>query len=603
MMDVTSDGATSTGVDFLVARSRRLAKDGETNDALTALQEASALESDNTAVRKAWEDIKSPGDTLDILCRSLTLHDETNDQDILHRALLASTSSHTEQDASHALKTLLDVNNERNIAHRDEVVGSLLSQSTAQKALGKMMAANPTATFHSLRHLGIETMQGLTKTCLSPAVWQNDEDRLKCVKDTFTLCLAMLLEPNASSKTESSMRTIASLMALHAPELVSLLNADNLAIILSFLDIAESVRLRSQATLVTAKFLEAAKDRGQSMLKDYVTSRIAKHTNDDIVAGFSAAGAMFPITPDVGSSLFLTPGFIDDLARVVQKSTSTRLRHSALELLSAACINKNCRVAIRTSCMSWLQDVVRDRPSEKDTAMAALVMSKISQESSELDIADMTTLYKDILMTTGNDQFQTAIEGLAYSSMHPKVKEEVAKDTPLLKRVIGALSEPQYQGPFVFGGLTIFLNLTTYPPEISAEQKRMDQLKAYANQSKPAEPSPLDNVSHVTARAKKTIDVGIVALLKKVVKTASPTLLNLVASIAVNLTRERKHCGKLYKCDLANVDLMRQQCVCYSVVSSLLLSPSFALLKTCHELNAANPTDTPLSAIYANAIE
>jgi len=93
----------------------------------------------------------------------------------------------------------------------------------------------------------------------------------------------------------------------------------------------------------------------------------------------------------------------------------------------------------------------------------------------------------------------------------------------------------------LFGGLTILSNLTAYLPALSEEQKRLSQLKAYANTSKPAQADPLDDDAHVTVRCKKVLDAGVVPLLVSCSKQASPTVLSLVFFILLSLSKERAH--------------------------------------------------------------
>ena len=91
-------------------------------------------------------------------------------------------------------------------------------------------------------------------------------------------------------------------------------------------------------------------------------------------------------------------------------------------------------------------------------------------------------MFKSMLSTSTSQQ--SSIEGLAYASLQPKVKESLASDKVFLKNLIKALGEAPAKSPTTYGALSILVNLTTYMPALSEEQKRMSQLKAYANASK-----------------------------------------------------------------------------------------------------------------------
>ena len=216
---------------------------------------------------------------------------------------------------------------------------------------------------------------------------------------------------------------------------------------------------------------------------------------------------------------------------------SATLEVAALELLSAACVDKACREAIDRYCSPWLRDL-SDEAEGKHKALSSLVLAKINATSSE----EVTSKLADLVLVNEVNKDQ-AIEGLAYTTLQPKVKEDIASNANLLKRLIAALTD---RPSAAFGCLTIFSNLTTYRPPQTAEQKKMAQLKAYANQQKPAENDPLDNDSFVTSRCKKLLDADIVpALVSSCKQTSSPTNIAMVVKTLLSLAKEQKHRTKM----------------------------------------------------------
>ena len=115
---------------------------------------------------------------------------------------------------------------------------------------------------------------------------------------------------------------------------------------------------------------------------------------------------------------------------------SNTLEQAALELLSAACINKSCREAIERYCSPWLKALAEDRAGTHK-ALASLVLAKVSSDSSDSDIADKLSA----LVLSEPDASDQAIEGLAYTSLQPKVKEGIASNTKLVQRLVMALQE------------------------------------------------------------------------------------------------------------------------------------------------------------------
>ena len=216
---------------------------------------------------------------------------------------------------------------------------------------------------------------------------------------------------------------------------------------------------------------------------------------------------------------------------------SHTLETAALELLSAACVDKSCREAIDRYCSHWLENLTEEREGNHK-ALAALVLAKISADAPE----DITAKLEQLVLS-GDRETDQAIEGLAYTSLQAKIKEEIVGNDKLLKRLTKALQE---QPAVAFGCLTVFSNMTTYRARLSEEQKKMSELKAYANSSKPAPEDPLDDDAHVNMRCRKVLDADVVpAVVASCKQSTSPTNVALAVRILLSLAREQKHRAKM----------------------------------------------------------
>lgn len=130
------------------------------------------------------------------------------------------------------------------------------------------------------------------------------------------------------------------------------------------------------------------------------------------------------------------------------------------------------------------------------------------------------------------DHGKHSIEGLAYASLQPKVKESIISNESLLKKLVQTLTEAQPRSPTTYGALSIFVNLTRYRPALSEEEKKMSQLKAYADAAgKLAGPEPLDDDDHVANRCQAVFKVGLIPVLVTHSKNGSPASLSLIISI------------------------------------------------------------------------
>ena len=137
-----------------------------------------------------------------------------------------------------------------------------------------------------------------------------------------------------------------------------------------------------------------------------------------------------------------------------------------------------------------------------------------------------------MIMKDEDDGRQHSIEGLAYASLQPKIKQSLVADPELLKKLVKTLKDAPPRSPTTYGALSIFVNLTRYRPAMTEEEKKMSQLKAYANAAgKLAGPDPLESDEHVAARCQKVFDAGLIPVLVTHSKNGSPASLALVISI------------------------------------------------------------------------
>ncbi|OCL12022.1 CRO1 protein [Glonium stellatum] len=526
-------------------------KAGDFVDAARALREATTIAPENPRVKAGWlslreEESKSP---LLRICRAWV---KSKDEDDGEEALkLIKGHQLTHEVAEQSMSILMGYKGECDVL--DHVTGDLLRYRSAQIVLVESLKDRPTETYYQFFERGDDSMDGLLAVLLNRAAWPSDATFIQAHRDAFILSLAMMME-KALDHPERAMKGIARLLAAHASHLNGIIDSDGFDVILASLDIRLPNSLRSQATLATIKIIELSPDTAQNLISKFVTSRVARPTTDGLIVAFSAAAAIFPITTSVAAALFLTEGFISGLVSLVQNKNSQRLDQASLELLSAACVDKTCREAINRHCRLWLEEIVDAGLDKKRSNLAGLILMKLGEEKppengpqiigpAKVDQDDLILRFKEMVLSTETLSKQDSVEGLAYASLQPKVREELAKDHVFLRRLIETMADPTAPKPVMFGGLTIFVNLTTYLPFQSEEEKRMAQLKAYANTTKPSEPDPLEDEAHVTARCKKVLDSGIVPLLVTCSKRASPSVLSQMLQILLSISQEKKHRG------------------------------------------------------------
>jgi hypothetical protein len=169
--------------------------------------------------------------------------------------------------------------------------------------------------------------------------------------------------------------------------------------------------------------------------------------------------------------------------------------------------------------------VVPSNPSTNDPNQSRV-------EAAVTSIEDLSGMFIKMILRDEDHGRQHSIEGLAYSSLQPKIKETIVKDPELIKKLVATLKNAPPRSPTTYGVLSIFLNLTRYRPSLSEEEKKMSQLKAYADAAgKLAAPDTLDDDDHVTKRCKVVFDAGLTPILVTHSKHGSPASLAITVSI------------------------------------------------------------------------
>jgi hypothetical protein len=157
-------------------------------------------------------------------------------------------------------------------------------------------------------------------------------------------------------------------------------------------------------------------------------------------------------------------------------------------------------------------------------------------QTANTSLEDLTKMFTNMIIKNPDDSKHNAIEGLAYASLQAKVKEDLANNSEVLKKLIKTLEEAPPKSPLTYGALSIFVNLTRYQPTQSEEEKKMSQLKAYANAAGKLRPDPLNDDEHVSERCKRVFESGITPVLVSHSKNGSVASLSLIIFILYSLS-------------------------------------------------------------------
>lgn len=224
----------------------------------------------------------------------------------------------------HGTTPLLDGLTAALLTSSQPIRGEFASRFSQRFAVG-----DPNRLFDLMYSRGEKSFNALIQTITDDSIYTSAKEFVAAKRDAFQLALGKLLEP-ALDNPEWLLMLASRLLAIHAEDLreqpqlklKSLLISENFEIVLGWLDIRVSQAARSQALLATTKFLDEMKKsgKGEETVEQFVTHKVAKTHNDDLIIAFSTATACFPLCPQTISKLFLTPGFLEGLMPMLEKN-------------------------------------------------------------------------------------------------------------------------------------------------------------------------------------------------------------------------------------------------------------------------------------------
>ena len=516
-----------------------------------------SLGPNNTKVLSALEEVESGqsgGQLLDLCQRYVNQNDDNAADEML--LLLTDSQVSTSSDVAECLKLILAKPSDKLSAKQDRLIAELIRSNVgARGLLAARFESSSTAFFDDMYDRGDGPIYSLRVIALDPACWKSSDVQAKMKEDLLQLLLAKLMESGGDFDGRA-LKNIALLLAADAEHLSKLLDEDAFDTILLCLDFRLPEDFKSQATLAASRFLEAQPELGERYFSKFLESKAARRRKDDIVGAFSAAAALFPIVPTITANLFLTDGFLQSLMPLLNsKLKDIETTTSFLKLLNAASMDEACRTAISKHCTDWLSHMVSNGNDEQ-TATAATVLAKvrtggIKQEgrdtpAQDTDVTELVDLFKNSLRTSPSASVGTSIEGLAYTSLKPEVKEALSKDGPLLSNLFEHMRQNFSNPEIIVGGLSIVSNLVQYQPALTEEQKKIAELKAYANTTKLPSMSPLNDEQHTTARCTTLIEAGVIPLLIEInKKSRSTSTRQLTSNIVLSLSKNAKMRGKI----------------------------------------------------------
>ncbi|KAG6900506.1 hypothetical protein C0993_009459 [Termitomyces sp. T159_Od127] len=317
-----------------------------------------------------------------------------------------------------------------------------------------------------------------------------------------------------------------------------------------------------------------------------ITNRLADTDENELLAGVSFLTALFQVDWQSAASIFQQDGVLESIMDSVDLAPSEYLARSVAQLLSQAIGHKPCRGILSPQAIKWLDFTSQNSTdtSTRTAATNALIklskgsafdnaeaveggMGDVQTRSGSQKDEDLATFMKGIIV--GEDDktsLSDAIEGLAYLSVDPIMKERLSQDTVLLKRLFslvprhktavmsGSVDTPTTLG---FGVLLIASNLCRYRPRLTEEQIQMEKLRKMASASKSSAESSFSSIfdddDHVRARIRRAVDLGVLDIFASVIRSDTAGVRALTAKTLLSIVEEQGTRGKVLQSGGAKV--------------------------------------------------
>jgi hypothetical protein len=346
---------------------------------------------------------------------------------------------------------------------------------------------------------------------------------------------------------------------------------------------------RSKAFLVLASYCQGvrasmgqtrddAQDPGAQALSriflPIVQARIAEAQEADVVVGLSFFTALFQVDWKAASDVFQQEAVLASITDILDLYPSELVSREAARLLSQACGHKACRSSLTAETTQWLEAAVRQKKDVPLRATAAVAITKLSRgagtdalavsgETSKQSVdQDLVELMKGILTEERKDSSLDAVEGLAYMSVEPSVKEDLSKDSPFLKKLFSFIptgrrtsSTPSDASnhSLIYGILNIIHYLSVYRPPISPDQEQVMKLRRMAKSgatssqgSEEKKSDILEDDQHVRERGRNLVKNGALNVLATAIRLADSDGVRLtVGRILLNLSVDKENRGRI----------------------------------------------------------
>lgn len=305
-----------------------------------------------------------------------------------------------------------------------------------------------------------------------------------------------------------------------------------------------------------------------------IAARLSDTAEDQIVSGLSFLAALFQVDWESASAILQKDGLLESVVDAVDTyPSSLSIARAAAQLVAQAAGHKACRALIPQQCVEWLQSKAKRSQDATLRAAAAVALVKLSQGAGADAAAttgadkppiasiddDLVSMMKGLVVSSdASASLNDSVEGLAYMSINPAIKEQLSRDPQFLQKLFSIIPRRKPQASQtsdggvtspIYGVVAIIANMCAYRPKLSEEEAQIAKLRRMASSArKDGEPEidPLEDDEHAKARGKRLLNAGALDALTAAVRVSDSRATRLaVGKALLSLVEDQENRGKV----------------------------------------------------------
>ena len=297
----------------------------------------------------------------------------------------------------------------------------------------------------------------------------------------------------------------------------------------------------------------------------FVAQLFGETDEKSLLTGASFLTALFQIDAPSASLIFAREDVVEGVMDSIDLSPSPLLSLEIARLLSHACAKKSCREIIRPQVVRWLESNSRQATDTGLRSAASLALVKLfkgamsdepevgSPQVQSGQIDNLAETMTNIIVSRETASTVDAVEGLAYLTVDPGLKERLAKNSSFLRQLFElvptkktASAKASLNSTLIYGISVIISNLTSFPPRLSEEQQQVEKLRRMAKSGKGSSEATLilDDDKYVKARIRLLISAGVLPVFPAAIAGVDSAGIRLnVGKSLLNIVEEKENRG------------------------------------------------------------